>query len=201
MEGSAFIPEYARIQEDNGGKTSIHSGRSIRVTLAQSPNDIAMAFAIRASVFLAEENCRFSDEFDANEYVCSHLLVWSDDEPIGTIRLRWFANFARIERMAVRPSYRSFRVFRALVRVTMQMCACKGYRYVVGLSRPAGISFWERFGGRVVGDPIVYHGEELIPMRYELPDAAHPALRLGAMGAGTPDFENALGLPESELMS
>lgn len=199
MDGGSFIPAYDSIIGEHNQATSAEVAPVIRVSTAESPNDLAMAFAIRASVFLAEPNCRFKDEFDTNEYVCSHLLVWIGDEPVGTLRLRWFADFARFERITIRPQYRSLKVFRALVRYAMRLCAAKGYRYVVGLSRPAGVRFWKRFGGHVVGQPITYHGETLFPMRYELPDSAHPAIRLGAMGAGVPFFEDTLGLPESEL--
>lgn len=199
MDGGVFSPEYDDILLETNENKTFFEARVVHVFLAESQNDMAMAFAVRACVFLAEPDCRYRDEFDENEYCCSHLLVTVGGEPVGTLRLRWFANFARFERMAIRPQCRSLKVFRSLVRFAMGLCAAKGYRHVIGLSRPAGVRFWKRFGGQVVGEALEYHGETLVPMRYELPDATHRAIRLGAMGAGLPAFEEALGRPESEL--
>lgn len=199
MDGGIIHSAYSGIHLQNSANDRAKSGVGVRIKLAESPDEFAMALAVRASVFLAEPGCRFRDEFDANEYVCAHVLVWVGDEPVGTLRLRWFAAFARFERMAIRPEYRSLKVFRALVRFAMALCAAKGYRHVIGLSREPGVKFWKRFGGRVVGDPIEYHGEILYPMCYELPAATFPAIAPGMLGAGNPTFEQALGLPETEL--
>lgn len=172
----------------------------VRVTLVESPMEQIMAFTIRASVFLAEPGCRYHDEFDANDFASSHLLVWVGDEPVGTLRLRWFNGFARFERMAIRPEYRSLKVFLRLVRFAMRLCAAKGYPEVVGLSREAGVGFWKRFGASVVGTPISYHGEQLYPLRYRLPAGTHRLIARGTADAGTSHFEEALSYPEQRLV-
>ena len=34
-------------------------------------------------------------EFDGNDYQATHIIVYSGDEPIGTLRIRWFKDFAK----------------------------------------------------------------------------------------------------------
>lgn len=204
MDGDFDITAYECMKIAKGAINTesirLATSPDVRVTLAESPTDVAMAFAIRGSVFLSEKGCRYRDEFDSNDHCCSHLLVWVGEEPVGTLRLRWFADFSRFERMAIRPEFRSLRTFRALVRFAMKLCAIKGYRHVIGLSRAAGVVFWQRFGGEVAGPPIDYHGEFLYPMRYRLPRSVHPALAEGAESAGLQEFEAVLSLPERSLL-
>lgn len=204
MDGDFFKTTYNGMGEGpqafNTESVRGHQRPDVRVTLAETPMEQVMAFSIRASVFLAEPGCRYHDEFDANDFASSHLLVWVGDEPVGTLRLRWFCGFARFERMAIRPEYRSLRVFLRLVRFAMALCAAKGYPEVVGLSREAGVGFWKRFGAIVVGTPISYHGEVLFPLRYKLPSSTHRLLARGTADAGAQHFEEALSWPERQLV-
>lgn len=200
MDGDTRFSAYYSIPAAHDSLATAVTSGTVSVRIAETAEDLEMAFAVRACVFLAERGCRYAEEFDRNDRACSHLLVLAGSEPVGTLRLRWFAGFARFERMAIRREYRSLRVFRALVDFAMRLCAAKGYRAVVGLSRPAGVRFWKRFGGREVGPPIDYHGETLHPMRYEIPASALPPIAAGAVSAGNPAFEELLGRPESSLV-
>ncbi|HEY0837501.1 MAG TPA: hypothetical protein VGE72_26545 [Azospirillum sp.] len=43
--------------------------------------------------------------------------------------------------------------------------------------------------------------KRMVPMRFELPDAVHPALRGGVARAGDPEPELGLFMPEGDLMA
>jgi len=170
--------------------------RKIEIRLVRTPDEHAMAMAIRAAVFLAEEdNITYFDEFNGNDYVSTHLLAFVDGDPAGVIRLRWFADFALLERVGIRRRYRSYQVLAALARAALELARQKGYRKVAGRARLETVNFWKRFGGRPSGEPVEMYRGVLVPIIHDLPRRPD----LGAVEAGPfgdPDFETLIVQPE-----
>ncbi|WP_244511166.1 GNAT family N-acetyltransferase [Magnetospirillum fulvum] len=156
----------------------------------RTPDEHAMAMAIRAAVFLAEEdNITYFDEFNGNDYVSTHLIAYVDGDPAGVIRLRWFADFALLERVGIRRRYRSYQVLAGLARAALDLARQKGYRTVAGRARKETVNFWKRFGGRQSGEAIEMYRGTLVPIIHDLPRRPD----LGAIEAGPfgdPEFEN-----------
>jgi hypothetical protein len=48
--------------------------RSISIRIARDPNDLMLVTAIRAAVYLAEQDCPIEEEFDGNDLVAAHFL-------------------------------------------------------------------------------------------------------------------------------
>lgn len=167
------------------------------VRLVRTPDEFAMAMAIRAAVFLAEEETiTYFDEFNGNDMVATHLIAYVDGDPAGVIRLRWFADFALLERVGIRKRYRSYQVLAALARAALDLARQKGYRTVAGRARQATVNFWKRFGGRPSGPEIHMSRGTLVPIVYDLPQRPD----LGAVPAGPfgdPDFESLIVQPEA----
>jgi len=138
-----------------GEPTAFESNQwDIRTRIAGSPDDFAMVMAVRACAFLAEEdNITYADEFGTNDHVGTHILALVNGDPAGVIRIRWFGEFAMLERIGVRRRYRSFRVFKALGRAAMDLIAQKGYRIVVGRARGETKKLWARLVNAVPSGP------------------------------------------------
>lgn len=161
----------------------------IEATLVMNAEHHAMAMAIRAAVFLAEEdNITYSDEFDGNDFVATHFLAFVNGDPAGVIRLRWFNGFAMLERVGIRKRYRSYKVFAALARVSLEHARQKGYRLVTGRSRGETIKLWRRFHGRQSGPEIHMYRGTLVPTLFELP--ARPGTQMEVGAFGDPDYED-----------
>ncbi len=120
----------------------------VKVRLARSFEDIYVAFALRAIVYAQEQNCPFAEEFDGNDMFASHFIATVDGEPAGTTRVRFFAEFAKFERVAVRPQFRSTNVGDALIRHSLEHCKMKNYRVVYGHAEKALLPYWTRYGFR-----------------------------------------------------
>ncbi len=75
-----------------------------------------------------------------------HLIAYIGDEPAGCIRVRFFADFAKLERLAIRKEFRKSRAAFQLVRAALKLCQKKGYRRAYGHSQTRLVSFWGRFG-------------------------------------------------------
>jgi len=167
------------------------SSNSVTVKMARTPDEFAMAMAIRAAVFLAEEdNITYFDEFNGNDFVATHLIAYVNGDPAGVIRLRWFADFALLERIGIRKRYRSYRVLASLARAGLDLARQKGYRLAAGRARMETVNFWKRFGARPTGAPIEMYRGVLVPFVQDLPRRPD----LGAVEAigrfGDPAFEN-----------
>ena len=64
------------------------------------------AIAIRGAIYMAEQRCPFEEEFDGNDFSATHLICHKNGEPVGCMRIRYFAGFAKLERLAVRQEGR-----------------------------------------------------------------------------------------------
>ncbi|HYD98514.1 MAG TPA: GNAT family N-acetyltransferase [Alphaproteobacteria bacterium] len=162
----------------------------IRVTQARTFEELMHAVAVRAAVFLGEQSCPFYEEFDGNDFAGSQLVAYLGREPVGTMRIRYFADFAKLERLAVRREYRSLRLTRALATHAVELCRRKGFARVYGYAEPRVVSFWRRFGFEPLegAGPISFSGHSYIPVVGVLePAADRLALRSEAAVLNRPE--------------
>ncbi|MDE2182063.1 MAG: GNAT family N-acetyltransferase [Alphaproteobacteria bacterium] len=120
--------------------------RTLSVTVARSMEDWLRVASIRSAVYIGEQECPFEEEFDGNDFSAIHLIGYVGDEPSGCIRIRHFAEFAKIERLAVRKEFRNTRLSFQLVKAAIELCRAKGYRRLYGHSQRRLMNFWSRFG-------------------------------------------------------
>lgn len=120
--------------------------KKITVTHARTIEDIMRVTAIRASVYMSEQDYGYEEEFDGNDFCATHLIGWIGQEPAACLRIRYFGEFAKIERVAVRPPYRNTRVVFSLVRAGFNHCTRKGFSKVVGHAREDLIPLYKMFG-------------------------------------------------------
>lgn len=106
---------------------------AISVSVAHTLDDLMQAMAIRSVVYMGEQICPYDEEFDGNDLAgATHLIARIGRQPVGVIRLRWFADFAKLERLTVLPSCRGGAVPRALLDAAFELAAKKGYRRIMG---------------------------------------------------------------------
>ena len=162
---------------------------SVEVRQVDSQEMFAMAMAVRAATFLAEEDITYQDEFGGNDFTGTHLLAFVNGDPAGVIRLRWFAQFALMERIGVRKRYRCYRVFAALARAALRLVRQKGYGFAVGRARGDTTKLWERFHAVPSGPVIHMHRGRLTPMIIPV-DAARDGEAMPFGPFGDPAYES-----------
>lgn len=116
------------------------------IKVASTNDDVERALAIRAAVYMVEQHCPYEEEFDGNDRCATHLLGSVDGEPAATLRLRYFADFAKIERVAVLPRYRHSLIGREMMKATLEFIRRKGYRKVYGHVQKRLVHYWSRYG-------------------------------------------------------
>jgi predicted GNAT family N-acyltransferase len=125
------------------GRAKAHE---LSVTVARSLEDVMRVMSIRSAVYMAEQECPYDEEFDGNDFSATHLIGYVGNEPAGCLRVRYFAGFAKIERLAVRREFRKTRLAFQIVRAGIELCRAKGYRKLYGHSQKRLLNFWGRFG-------------------------------------------------------
>lgn len=123
--------------------------KTVGIAVAHTFEDLMRVAAIRNSVYIGEQECPYEEEYDGNDLAATHLLAYIGDEPVGCLRLRFFAGFAKFERMAIRKEFRKSRAAIQLARAGFKLCQKKGYERVIGHIQEQLVPFWSRFGFRL----------------------------------------------------
>ena len=127
---------------------SIGDGKTSSIRVAASLSDLMQVVAIRSAVFLSEQSCPYEEEFDGNDFCGMHLIGSVDNEPAACIRIRFFADFAKLERLAVRHEFRRTPLAFEVVRAARELARLKGYTRIYGHAQDRLVPFWKRFGAR-----------------------------------------------------
>lgn len=156
------------------------SGRSpmeISVHVARTLDEVMQAYVIRGLVYVGEQECPYAEEFDGNDAVATHLVAYYCGEPAGTIRLRWFAEFAKLEHAAVRREHRRAGILRHLTEVAVDIAAHKGYRRIYATSQVDRLPVWTKLGFTAIDKPrFAFSDYQYVPIERLLEPAASPIL-------------------------
>lgn len=155
----------------------------LSVSVVQRLDEWVEAQALRAIVYIGEQDYSFAQEFDGGDLCgATHFLARRGGEPVGACRIRWFADFAKLERMAVKRAHRARGVSQALWERASELAARKGYKVFLGHIEQGLLPFWNRVAGFVPreGRPSYHlHGRDFFEAIAPLP--RHPdAIRLDA---------------------
>jgi hypothetical protein len=131
------VPEEKRVRSDN----------SINIQVVTTPEQFMRAMAVRAIVFMEHGGLTADQAIDGNDYQATHILVSANGEPVASARVRWFQDFAKIERTAFRPAYRDPRILKRAGLFIFEHAAKKGYRQVITQAEPKFVPLWERLLG------------------------------------------------------
>lgn len=138
-------------------------------------DEFQMVAALRAAVFMSEQACPYEEEFDGNDLCATHFLLFDRGRPVGTLRVRWFANFAKLERIALLPSERGRMGLRVLLAEMFELVARKGYQRMLGQIQARLWPVWSRtFKCRLLPgrQPFWFSDYEYREIEIDVPD--HP---------------------------
>ncbi len=146
---------------DSSGETI---GRnSFRVEVVKTMDQLIQVFALRAICFMEDTGLPFDHAFDGNDLQATHVVGYDGIEPVGTLRIRWFKDFAKLERTAFRKSHRGIPNIKLLLNFAFAHIARKGYPVAITHASPLYARLWRMHFGfqNVPGKPPVeYHGEK-----------------------------------------
>lgn len=145
------------------------------VGVASDFNEVMQAIAIRSAVYVGEKGWPFHEEWDGNDFSATHLLARVDGDAAGTLRIRYFGGFAKVERLAVLPRFRQKRYGRMGVAYELGEYAIdflqqKGINRFYGHALAELTPFWNKiFRGRAVqvAEGFECDGKDVIAMAAE----------------------------------
>src|ERR1700677_1518335 len=139
-------------------RTVVPSHNQIRAEVVTTYQQLLHAYAIRSICFMEEHGVKAQQTFDGNDYQATHMIAYVGDEPAGTLRIRWFKDFAKIERSAFRKDYRNAHVLKACGFLAFDHVARKGYDKVITHAQPKYARLWRMILGfkNAEGKKLVY---------------------------------------------
>ncbi len=142
----------------------------VSVSVVYDINELVQSIAVRSAVYIGEEACPFDEEFDGNDFSCTHILGWIGNEPAGCVRIRYFSEFTKLERLAVRPEFRRMGLAKELVRYASDLCRAKGYAKICVHARADKVPFWSGVGFSIPGNyqTLVFSDYRYVEMQAEL---------------------------------
>ena len=133
----------------------------IHFKLATTQVDMMHVAAIRGICNLEEVGVPAAHEFDENDNFATHALGYVGDEPVSTVRLRFFGDFVKLERACVRPNYRNRHILPKAIESVSRYAGQKGYRRIVTHAAPATARLWRLLGFNISDKaPAHFQGHE-----------------------------------------
>jgi predicted GNAT family N-acyltransferase len=115
-------------------------------------------------VYIGEQHCPWNEEFDGNDYTATHILGCIDGQPAATARIRWFGEFAKPERLAIRTEYRGLGYGHRMIAYMIELCKAKGYTKIYIHAQQRLRHFYEGYGFRQIGHPFSFSDHAYIEM-------------------------------------
>ncbi len=138
----------------------------VEILIAQNQTDFDAMMKVRRQVFVDEQKIPEHLEFDGNDFGATHVLAKVEGQVVGAMRIRYFSDFVKFERMAVLPPYRKSNITDKIMNKAFEFVAKKGYRQVYGVCKRELLHRWQKCGYFQIDDvPAFQHnGMELIPI-------------------------------------
>lgn len=115
--------------------------------------------SIRHNVFIEGQNIPLFIEQDGKDSASDHFLLFVDNEPVGTGRVRYFENFAKIERIAILDQYRGYKLGHTLMGAIIENIQKNASieKAILG-SQVHAIPFYSKLGFKICSDEYMDAG-------------------------------------------
>lgn len=142
---------------------------------------LAQVYSIRSATYIAEQFPLYLEEFDGNDFCATHFIGYIGAEPAGSVRIRYFGDFAKIERLAVKLEHRRSKLAFKLVRAAIEHGRLKGFTRFYGHASDEMVPFWKIFGGKILENRREFRFANIVYREMVAEYPPHPlAIKFGA---------------------
>ncbi|WP_440970996.1 GNAT family N-acetyltransferase [Peribacillus frigoritolerans] len=134
-------------------------------------NDLKIAFHIRKEVFVEEQGFPLEfefDEFDTLNALSEHILVYYNEKPVGTGRLRVVEGLGKLERICILEPYRKFGLGKIILKTLEEIAKEQGITQVKLHGQTQAEGFYKKLGYRTSSDVFMEDGGPHLLMIKEL---------------------------------
>ena len=139
---------------------------SLRAEIVTTMDQLVQIFALRALGYMEDTVMPFDHAYDGNDLQSTHVVVYDGIEPVGALRIRWFKEFAKMERTVFRKTHRGIPNVRVALDFAFAHIARKGYSTAITHASPLYARLWRiHFGFQEVAkEPACYHDEKYVEL-------------------------------------
>jgi predicted GNAT family N-acyltransferase len=119
-----------------------------------------LALALRKEVFVNEQRVPLEEELDAADLTCTHVVALIEGDVVGTLRIIFTPEHAKIGRLVVRRDMRGRGIAAGMMKWAMDLARARGETRFYLAAQIDKLGFYERFGFAAFGQ--------------EFPDAGMP---------------------------
>ncbi|MEB2271714.1 GNAT family N-acetyltransferase [Bacillus safensis] len=134
-------------------------------------NDLHAAQDIRKSVFIEEQQVPESDEFDQFDTLneqCQHVLVYHENQPVGTGRVRIVDHTGKLERICILKPYRKYGLGKIIIGELEKIMQEKGITKMKLHGQTHAESFYKKLGYQTTSDEFLEDGIPHVLMTKEI---------------------------------
>ncbi len=125
-----------------------------------------LAMKIRVKVFVHEQKVPYKLEYDGDDALATHCLMFVNKKPVGTFRYRETDDGIKLERFAIKKSKRSIGFGRQLIEYALKETHdTQKSRYLY--AQTSLLSFYRELGFEPIGERFMDAGIEHIKMIYK----------------------------------
>lgn len=91
----------------------------MKTKIISTDEELNKAFDIRKEVFVEEQGVPLEDEFDEFDTLngqCEHILVYLNEQPVGTGRIRLVDGFGKLERICILEPFRKLGIGKMIIK-------------------------------------------------------------------------------------
>lgn len=133
----------------------------MHATRITNDEDLRKAFTIRKEVFVKEQGVPPDDEFDQFDTldgICEHILVFYNDQAVGTGRVRFLEDVSKLERICILEPYRNFGLGKVIIKALEEIVEERGAIQVKLHGQTHAEGFYTKLGYRTSSKPFMEDG-------------------------------------------
>lgn len=149
------------IEKKEAREPSPKGERHMETKRITTDEDLQIAFQIRKEVFVEEQGVPLEDEYDLFDKLgtlCEHILVYYDEKPAGTGRVRLEDGFGKLERICVLKPYRKHGLGKVIIETLEKIAREMGVVYVKLHGQTHAEGFYQKLGYKTSSDVFMEDG-------------------------------------------
>ena len=139
--------------------------------IATTREELMSAIEIRKEVFVKEQGVPVYaeiDEFDTLDGQCKHILVYYNQEPVGTGRIRPVGGVGKLERICILKPYRKYGLGKVIINALEEIAKEMGLLKVKLHGQKHAEGFYNKLGYQTASDVFIQDGIPHVLMTKEL---------------------------------
>ncbi|MES1040865.1 MULTISPECIES: GNAT family N-acetyltransferase [Peribacillus] len=124
-------------------------------------SDLKAAFQIRKEVFVEEQGFPLEsefDEYDTLNALSEHILVYYNEKPVGTGRLRVVDGLGKLERICILEPYRKFGLGKIIIKTLEEIAKKMEISQVKLHGQTQAEGFYKKLGYHTSSDVFMEDG-------------------------------------------